>query len=82
MEWASWILAAIGAIGAYLAGKNKWGWAIGVLYQILWIVYAYFTKQYGFIGVCIVYAAIYTKNFIEGGNNADHNADIRTTGER
>lgn len=66
MELFSWILAAVGIIGVYIAGKkNRWGWAIGGLYQILWILYAYFTKQYPFIIVCVVYLVIYVKNFFE-----------------
>jgi len=66
METLSWILAAIGIVGVYISGKkNRWGWALGTLYQLLWIVYAYFTAQYSFIIVCIVYAVIYIKNFFE-----------------
>ncbi len=65
MELFSWILAAVGIIGVYIAGnKNKWGWAIGGLYQVLWIAYAYFTEQYPFIIVCLVYLVIYIKNFL------------------
>lgn len=65
MELFSWILAAVGIIGVYIAGnKNKWGWAISGLYQVLWIVYAYFTEQYPFIIVCLVYLVIYIKNFL------------------
>lgn len=75
MELASWFLAALGAIGVYISGKNKWGWAIGVLYQVLWIVYAYVTQQYGFIGVCVVYAVLYAKNFYEGGKKNAGNSD-------
>jgi len=64
VEIFSWFLAAVGIIGVYIAGnKNKWGWAIGALYQVLWIVYAFFTKQYPFIIVCLFYLAIYVKNF-------------------
>lgn len=66
MELFSWILAAVGIVGVYIAGKkNRWGWAIGALYQILWILYAYFTEQYPFIIVCVVYLVIYVKNFFE-----------------
>ena len=80
MELASWFLAALGAAGVYISGKSKWGWAIGVLYQVLWIIYAYFTHQYGFIAVCIVYAVLYGKNFYEGGKSAEDHSDDGTTG--
>jgi nicotinamide riboside transporter PnuC len=66
VELFSWILATVGIIGVYIAGKkNRWGWALGALYQILWIVYAYFTNQYPFIIVCLVYLVIYIKNFFD-----------------
>lgn len=66
VELFSWILAAVGIIGVYIAGKkNRWGWAIGALYQIMWILYAYFTEQYPFIIVCVVYLVIYVKNFFD-----------------
>lgn len=80
MEIASWFLSAIGAVGVYVSAKNRWGWAIGFLYQVLWIVYAFYTKQYGFIWVCVMYAGLYAKNFYQGGNNAVGDADVRTSG--
>jgi nicotinamide riboside transporter PnuC len=68
MEIFSWILAGIGLAGAYITGeRNRWGWALGLLYQLLWIVYAYYTQQYSFIVVCVVYGVVYIKNFKEWG---------------
>jgi hypothetical protein len=63
MGLASWILSVVGALGAYYSAKNKWGWALSFLYQILWIPYAVVTHQYGFIWICVIFAVIYTKNF-------------------
>jgi len=82
MEIASWFLSAIGALGVYITAKSRWGWAIGFLYQILWIVYAVMTHQYGFIWVCVMYAGLYAKNFYQGGKSADDHADIRASGVR
>ena len=63
--WWSWALAAIGCTGIYLAGKqNKWGWALGVGAQVLWMGYAITTKQYGFCLTAVVYGFIQTKNFL------------------
>jgi len=65
MEILSWILAAIGIVGVYISGKkNRWGWALGTLYQLLWIVYAFFTAQYSFIIVCIVLRSNLYKEFL------------------
>lgn len=69
MLW-SFALMAIGVLGIYLAGKkNKYGWAVGSFAQILWIIYALATGQYGFIVSALVYGWMYTKNFMAWRNN-------------
>lgn len=65
MIW-SFTLAAIGILGIYLAGKNnKWGWAIGLFAQVLWLIFAIVTQQYGFIFTAFAYGYIYSLNFIK-----------------
>ena len=57
-------LAAVGILGIYLAGrKNLWGWAIGTGAQVLWIIYALVTTQYGFILSALAYGAVYGRNW-------------------
>jgi hypothetical protein len=61
----SYALAAVGILGIYLAGrKNLWGWAVGVFAQVLWIIFALVTEQYGFIVSALAYGFIYGKNFL------------------
>lgn len=56
------ILSVIGISGVWLTGeKNRLGWLLGILYQVLWIIYASFTGQYLFIAVCLVYIWVYAK---------------------
>lgn len=63
MIW-SFILAALGIYGIFLAGKkNYWGWAVGFGVQFLWVIFAIVTNQYGFIISAIAYAWVYGKNF-------------------
>lgn len=63
MIW-SFILAAIGITGLILAGKKmKIGWAIGLAAQVLWIVYALVTHQWGFIFSALAYGAVYARNW-------------------
>ena len=64
MIW-SLVLAAVGIAGLWLAGKkNSWGWAIGLAAQVLWVIYALVTQQYGFIISALAYGFVYAKNFI------------------
>lgn len=64
MIW-SFVLSAIGILGIFLAGKkNKLGWAIGLGAQVLWIVFAITTAQYGFIFAALAYGSIYLKNWL------------------
>lgn len=60
----SFVLAGIGILGIYLAGrKSLWGWAVGVGAQLLWIVYAVMTQQWGFIASALAYASVYGLNW-------------------
>jgi hypothetical protein len=64
MMW-SWILAAIGVTGIFLVGrKTIWGWIVLCVNEVLWIVYALTTKQYGFIFAAIAYGIVYVKSFV------------------
>lgn len=61
----------MGIMGIYLAGKrNMYGWAVGVLAQILWIFYALATHQYGFIVSALAYGWMYARNFINWRKDA------------
>ena len=62
--WWSYGLAALGILGLYLSGnRNKVGWLIGAGAQILWIIYAVVTEQYGFIAYAIAYGVMYSINY-------------------
>lgn len=59
-------LAAIGILGLYLAGsKNVWGWAVSLFAQMLWVIFAITTEQYGFILSAIAYSWVYGRNFLK-----------------
>lgn len=63
--WWSISLAAIGILGIWLAGrKNLWGWAVGAGAQVIWIVYAVVTQQWGFILSALAYGWVYTHNWL------------------
>lgn len=59
----SYVLGAIGVFGLYLAGKHdRRGWMVGVAAQILWLVYAVVTQQWGFVVTALAYGWVYSKN--------------------
>jgi hypothetical protein len=60
--WST-LLAGFGLIGLYLAGRNNyWGWALGLVDEALWIVYAVSTRQWAFCLSALAYGWIYFRN--------------------
>jgi hypothetical protein len=61
--WWSWLLMAVGVFGLYLAGKrSRWGWAVGLGAQVLWVAYGLVSRQYGFLISAVAYGAVYGRN--------------------
>jgi hypothetical protein len=57
-------LAVVGIIGMHIAGKkSQWGWFIGLSAQVLWIIFAIVTLQYGFILSALAYGTVYGRNW-------------------
>jgi hypothetical protein len=62
--WWSWLLMTLGITGLWLAGsKDKTGWLISLFAQVLWIIYAIVSEQYGFIVSALAYSFVYLRNF-------------------
>ncbi len=65
-EYWSWLLAVLGVSGMYFVGKKTvWGWLVLLANEVIWVVYALVTKQYGFIMMAIAYAIVYIKSYLE-----------------
>lgn len=63
MLW-SFILTGVGVLGLWLTGrKSRWGFAVGLLAQVLWFAYAVLTAQWGFIFSCCLFGFLYARNF-------------------
>jgi hypothetical protein len=61
--WWSWLLMIVGVFGLYLAGKrNRWGWAVNLGAQGLWVAYAFASGQLGFLISAVAYGAVYGRN--------------------
>jgi hypothetical protein len=65
LHYGSYCLAPFGLLGMWLAGRhNRWGWALSMATQTLWLAYAYITAQYGFMIGTVAYGAVYLRNFL------------------
>ena len=65
MENLVWsiVLPIIGITGLHIAGKkSEWGWFIGLGAQVLWVVFAVTTNQYGFILSAVAYGLVNWNN--------------------
>lgn len=73
--WWSWLLAGVGVTGLYLAGsKSRWGWAVGLAAQVLWVAYALATSQLGFLLSALAYGWVYARNFARWSRERDEAA--------
>ena len=62
--WA-WLLTAMQVLALWAAGaKRSWGWLLGASLQPVWITYAMFTGQIGFIPGCAISAAVQLYSFL------------------
>lgn len=74
MSLWSYLLAAVGIFGIYLSGKKlAIGWLVGLGAQVLWIIYALVTRQYGFIISAVAYGAVYATNYKKWHNKIEVN---------
>jgi hypothetical protein len=66
----SWVLTAFLLTVLYMTGKKiRAGWIVGIVSQIIWLVYAITTKQYGFLVGVILVGGMYVKNWIDWGKD-------------
>ena len=58
-----WLLTIMGCSTFLLAGKKVWwAWYLGLATQVVWVVYAILTVQYGFLLGVPLYGAVYAWN--------------------
>jgi ABC-type spermidine/putrescine transport system permease subunit I len=57
------VLAALGALGMWVAGKGRWqGWAIGLATQPVWVVFAIVVHSWTLILTPLAYGTAYARN--------------------
>jgi len=64
MSTWSYLLGGLGVICLWMIGsKSSKGFLLGILVQLLWVVYAFQTEQYGFLASAVVYISVYIRNY-------------------
>lgn len=62
----SYVLSALSLISLWLMGdKSVWGVIVGLLTQILWIIYALMLEQYGLLIGVVAYTVIHVRNLLK-----------------
>ena len=61
----SWLLVTLGAVGMWMAGRRmRSGWAVAIVNEALWILYALETGQYGFVAGAVLYIIVFARNWL------------------
>jgi hypothetical protein len=61
--WFSFALAFGSMFGLWLTSRNpKAGWAWCIFMEFLWIFWAYWLEQWGFLLLCACYGGVYLYN--------------------
>ena len=69
----SYVLSIVSLISLWLIGnKNKYGFVVAILNQILWTWYAIMLKQYGLLIGVVAYTIIHVRNLIKCSKEKDN----------
>lgn len=62
----SWIVAAIGLSGFFLAGRKVWWcWYVNIACQVFWFMYAWVSNTPAFFATAMFYSVVFTINAIK-----------------
>ena len=64
--YLSWVLSITSGFMLWKMGdKSIWGPRIGIVNQVLWIIYAIWLRQWGLLPGVLVYTGIHVRNLLE-----------------
>lgn len=65
-EWWSYLLAGLALFVTWHVGRKRaWAWLVATVAQLLWIVYAVMTEQYGFLASSVAFLLINLRNYVK-----------------
>jgi hypothetical protein len=66
VELWSYLLAALALFISWQIGRKKaWAWLVAAITQLLWVVYALVTKQYGFVASALAFFVMNWCNYVK-----------------
>jgi len=66
IKYLPYLLSAITIYSMLLAGNKKRGaWLVGLLNQLLWLVWIYLTKTWGLVPMNIALWIVYGRNYLK-----------------
>lgn len=66
MTYLPWLMSAITIYMTVLAGnKSHHSWAVGLVNQVLWIIWIITTANYGFLPMTVTLCIVYARNHIK-----------------
>lgn len=70
-----WILTITGVSSIALvgAGREKHGWLLGALAQLLWLAYAITSDQLGFVFASLAYGWVFIRNYLSARKDSSAN---------
>lgn len=68
-QYLPWLLSAITIWMTVLAGnKNRFAWAVGLLNQVLWLVWIIATASWGLLPMNLALWVVYSRNHLRWAN--------------
>ena len=64
-DFLPWVLSALTVYSVYLSGyKNRYSWLVGIVCQILWIIFAVTTKSWGLLPMNFIMIPLFFRNYL------------------
>jgi len=76
--WWSWILTVPQLFAYWQIGNlQRWAWLVAFAVDVLWVVYALLTAQYGFMTSAVAFGLLALRNWWRWGSGEPPRADLR-----
>lgn len=60
----SWLLTLFGVVVFLWVAKDKSGWLVGLVWEVLWAIYGVATQQWGFVASAGIFGIVFLGNYL------------------